>query len=38
MNTQPRFRFLPMPIHSLLLFVIWLLVNNTVAPGHLLFL
>jgi multicomponent K+:H+ antiporter subunit E len=36
MNTQPRFRFLPMPIHSLLLFVIWLLVNNTVAPGHLL--
>ena len=36
MNTQPRFRFLPMPIHSLLLFVIWLLVNNTIAPGHLL--
>lgn len=35
MNTQPRFRLLPMPIHSLLLFVVWLLLNNTVAPGHL---
>lgn len=35
MNSQPRFRLLPMPIHSLLLFVVWLLLNNTVAPGHL---
>jgi multicomponent K+:H+ antiporter subunit E len=24
-----------MPIHSLLLFVVWLLLNNTVAPGHI---
>ena len=35
MKSQPRFRLLPMPIHSLLLFVVWLLLNNTVAPGHL---
>ncbi len=30
-----RFRWLPMPVHSLLLFAVWLLLNNTVAPGHL---
>jgi multicomponent K+:H+ antiporter subunit E len=24
-----------MPIHSLLLFAVWLLLNNTVAPGHI---
>ncbi|MFD2230180.1 Na+/H+ antiporter subunit E [Alkalimarinus sediminis] len=35
MKTNPRFRLLPMPVHSLLLFVVWLLLNNTVAPGHL---
>lgn len=35
MNAKPRFRFLPSPMHSLLLFVVWLLLNNTVAPGHL---
>ena len=35
MNTKPRFRLLPMPVHSLLLFVVWLLLNNTVAPGHI---
>mgnify|MGYP000026181671 CR=1 FL=1 len=28
-------RFLPMPIHSLLLFVVWLLLNNTLAFGHI---
>jgi len=28
--------WLPMPIHSLLLFAVWLLLNNTVAPGHIL--
>lgn len=27
--------WLPMPIHSLLLFIVWLLLNNTLAPGHL---
>lgn len=27
--------WLPMPLHSLLLFIVWLLLNNTTAPGHL---
>lgn len=35
MNTKPRFRLFPMPLHTLLLFVVWLLLNNTVAPGHI---
>ena len=35
MQTKPRFRLLPMPLHSLLLFAVWLLLNNTLAPGHL---
>ena len=35
MKTKARFRLLPSPVHSLLLFVVWLLLNNTVAPGHL---
>ncbi|MAY42459.1 MULTISPECIES: Na+/H+ antiporter subunit E [unclassified Neptuniibacter] len=35
MNTKSSFRWLPMPLHSLMLFIIWLLVNNTVAPGHI---
>ncbi|MBR9828521.1 MAG: Na+/H+ antiporter subunit E [Oceanospirillales bacterium] len=30
-----RSRWLPMPLHSLLLLVVWLLLNNTVSPGHL---
>ncbi|MBV0934538.1 Na+/H+ antiporter subunit E [Marinobacterium weihaiense] len=30
-----RLRWLPMPLHSLLLLVVWLLLNNTVSPGHL---
>lgn len=28
-------RFLPMPFHSLLLFSIWLLMNNSISPGHI---
>ncbi|WP_416886175.1 Na+/H+ antiporter subunit E [Marinospirillum sp.] len=36
MLAHPRFRWLPMPVHSLLLFVVWLLLNNTLAPAHLL--
>lgn len=28
-------RLLPMPTQSLILFGVWLLLNNTVAPGHL---
>lgn len=35
MKATPRFRLLPMPMHSLLLLLVWLLLNNTVAPGHL---
>lgn len=35
MNAKPRYRLLPMPLHSLLLFVVWLLLNNSIAPGHL---
>ena len=35
MNEKPQFRLFPMPAHSLLLFVVWLLLNNTLAAGHL---
>ena len=35
MKANPRFRLLPMPLHSLLLLLVWLLLNNTLAPGHL---
>jgi multicomponent K+:H+ antiporter subunit E len=35
MTTKPRFRLLPMPNHSFLLLIVWLLLNNTIAPGHL---
>jgi multicomponent K+:H+ antiporter subunit E len=35
MKAKPTFRLLPMPFHSLLLLIVWLLLNNTVAPGHL---
>ncbi len=35
MTTNPRFRLFPMPLHSLLLFAVWLLLNNTIAPGHM---
>ncbi|MCB5161087.1 Na+/H+ antiporter subunit E [Marinomonas algarum] len=28
-------RLLPMPSHSLLLFVVWLLLNNSASPGHI---
>ncbi|MFT2111859.1 Na+/H+ antiporter subunit E [Marinomonas sp. 2405UD68-3] len=31
-----NFRFFPMPFHSLLLFSIWLLLNNSTSAGHLL--
>lgn len=29
-------RWLPMPVQSLLLFVVWLLLNNSLSPGHIL--
>ena len=36
MRSPARFRLFPMPMHSLLLFVVWLLLNNTVALGHII--
>ena len=35
MKEKARFRLFPMPAHSLLLFVVWLLLNNTLAAGHI---
>ncbi|MDN3378001.1 MULTISPECIES: Na+/H+ antiporter subunit E [unclassified Pseudoalteromonas] len=35
MRLESRFRWLPTPFRSLLLFVVWLLLNNSVSPGHL---
>ncbi|SBS36032.1 Na(+)/H(+) antiporter subunit E [Marinomonas aquimarina] len=29
-------RILPMPSHSLLLFSVWLFMNNSISPGHIL--
>lgn len=29
-------RWLPMPIHSLLLLVVWLMLNGSVSPGHII--
>lgn len=31
-----RSSWLPMPIHSAVLFCVWLLLNDSLAPGHLL--
>ncbi|GLR64631.1 Na+/H+ antiporter subunit E [Marinospirillum insulare] len=35
MDPNPRFRLFPMPVQSGLLFVVWLLMNNTLAVGHI---
>lgn len=35
MDAKPRFRLVPMPVQSALLFVVWLLMNNTLAVGHI---
>ena len=35
MRTHPKYRLFPMPAHSLLLFCVWLLLNNSVSPGHI---
>ncbi|MGO2012515.1 MAG: Na+/H+ antiporter subunit E [Pseudoalteromonas sp.] len=35
MRLESRFRWLPTPFRSVLLFVVWLLLNNSVSPGHL---
>jgi multicomponent K+:H+ antiporter subunit E len=36
MRLEARFKWLPTPFMSLLLFVVWLLLNNSLAPGHLI--
>ncbi|QBG37398.1 Na+/H+ antiporter subunit E [Litorilituus sediminis] len=36
MRTEARFKWLPAPILSLLLFLVWLFLNNSVSPGHIL--
>ena len=35
MSLQARFRWLPTPFRSLFLFMVWLLLNNSVSVGHL---
>lgn len=35
MRLQARFRWLPTPFRSLFLFMVWLLLNNSVPVGHL---
>jgi multicomponent K+:H+ antiporter subunit E len=35
MRAHPKFRLFPMPAHSLLLFCVWLLLNNSISPGHI---
>ncbi|MFT1715524.1 hypothetical protein, partial [Vibrio cholerae] len=30
-----RFRWLPTPFRSLFLFIVWLLLNNSVSVGHI---
>ncbi|MBH0058247.1 Na+/H+ antiporter subunit E [Pseudoalteromonas sp. SWXJZ94C] len=35
MRLQARFRWLPTPFRSLFLFIVWLLLNNSVSAGHL---
>ena len=37
MRLQPRFSWLPTPYRSVLLFIVWLLLNQSIAPVHLFF-
>ncbi|MCB5225251.1 Na+/H+ antiporter subunit E [Alishewanella sp. 16-MA] len=37
MRLQPRYSWLPTPYRSVLLFLVWLLLNQSVAPVHLFF-
>jgi len=36
MRLEARFKWLPAPILSLLLFFVWLLLNNSISAGHIL--
>ena len=35
MRLETRFKWLPAPLLSLLLFIVWLLLNNSISPGHI---
>ena len=35
MRLETRFKWLPAPLLSLLLFIVWLLLNNSISVGHL---
>lgn len=35
MRVESRFRWLPTPFRSLLLFLVWLLLNNSMSAGHI---
>lgn len=36
MRVEAKFRWLPTPVMSLILFCIWLLLNNSVSAGHII--
>ena len=36
MNQNTGFRWLPMPMHSLLMLIIWLMLNGSFSVGHIL--
>jgi len=36
MRTEAKFKWLPTPFRSLLLFSVWLLLNNSVSAGHII--
>jgi multicomponent K+:H+ antiporter subunit E len=36
MRLETRFKWLPAPLLSILLFFVWLLLNNSASPGHIL--
>ncbi|RXE99620.1 Na+/H+ antiporter subunit E [Pseudoalteromonas sp. PS5] len=36
MRLEARFKWLPTPFRSLLLFLVWLLLNNSVSAGHII--
>ena len=35
MRSQAKYKWLPTPYRSLLLFIVWLLLNNSVSMGHI---
>ena len=36
MRLQAKYKWLPTPFRTILLFAVWLLLNNSVSPGHLI--